>query len=196
MNSIITIGREYGSGGHEIGMKLSEQLGCPLFDKEIINEATKRNSINRELFERFDEKALSSSLYSMVMRVSNDPVAQPLTLRVQKAYAETIHELANVPCVIIGRSADYLLRDCENLISFFITAGRENRVERISERHQVPTEKAEKMISKKDKIRANYYNAMTGNVWGMAVNYDFCLNSSYYGIDATVEIIKQIIQYS
>lgn len=196
MNFIITIGREYGSGGREIGIKLSEQLGYPLFDKEIIHEAAKRSSIKRELFERFDENALSSSLYSMVMRVSNDPVAQPLTLRVQMAYAETIHELAKVPCVIIGRSADYLLRDCDNLISFFITAGRENRVKRISERYQVPAEKAEKMISKQDKIRAGYYNCMTGNVWGMAANYDFCLNSSYYGIDSTVEIIKQIIQYS
>lgn len=196
MNSIITIGREYGSGGREIGIKLSEQLGCPLFDKEIINEAAKRSSINRELFEHFDEKALSSSLYSMAMRVSNDPVAQPLTLRVQKAYAETIHELAKDPCVMIGRSADYLLRDCENLISFFITADRENRVKRISKRHQVPVEKAEKILSKQDKIRSNYYKCMTGNIWGMAVNYDFCLNSSYYGIDSTVEIIKQIIQYS
>lgn len=196
MNFIITIGREYGSGGREIGMKLSEELGCPLFDKEIINEAAKRSRINRELFERFDEKALSSSLYSTVMRVSDDPIAQPLNLRVQKAYAEIIQELAKEPCVIIGRSADYLLRDCENLISFFITADHEKRVKRISKRQQISTGKAEKMISKQDRIRANYYNSMTGNVWGMAANYDFCLNSSYYGIDSTVEIIKQIIRYS
>lgn len=196
MNSIITIGREYGSGGREIGMKIAEQFGCPIFDKEIIIEAAKRNSINRELFESFDEKALSSSLYIMVARASNDPVTQPLALRIQKAYAETILELANTPCVIIGRSADYLLRDCDNLISFFITADYKNRIERIAERYQVPLEKAEKMIFKQDRTRANYYKSMTGNVWGTAKNYDFCLCSSYYGIDTTVEIIKQIVQHS
>ncbi|MEY8390323.1 cytidylate kinase-like family protein [Lachnospiraceae bacterium] len=194
MISIITIGREFGSGGREIGLKLAEQLGCSFFDKEIINEAAKRSSINRELFERFDEKALGSPLYSMVMRVSNDPVAQPLALRIQKAYAETIYELAKEPCIIIGRSADYLLRDCKNRLSFFITANQKNRIERICERHQTTAGEAEKMIVKQDKIRASYYNCMTGNVWGMAANYDFCLSSSYYGIEPTVEIMKQIIQ--
>ena len=194
MNRIITIGREHGSGGREIGVKLSEKLGCPLFDKEIINEAAKKSRINQELFEKYDERALSSSLYAMVIGISADPAAQPLSIRIQKAYAETIHEFAKEPCIIVGRSADYLLRDCKNLITFFITADRNARISRIAARYGISEEEADKMILKQDKARAGYYRSMTGNTWGMASNYDFCLNSSRFGIDKTVEIVEKIVR--
>lgn len=195
MKPIIAICREHGSGGREIGVRLAERLSYPLFDKEIISSAVQRSRINQELFEKYDERALSSPMYAMVMGTSTTPEAQPLSMRIQRAYAETIHELAKEPCIIIGRSADYLLRDCEDLITFFISADREARIDRLAERHQVSKEEADKMIAKFDKGRAGYYRSMTGNTWGMAANYDFCLRSSRYGIEKTVEIMEQIIRH-
>ena len=198
MERIITIGRQFGSDGHEIGEKLSRQLGFPLYDKAIIDESAKKSGIDQRLFEKYDEKAMNSLLYSLVIGNyyrSQEKEEQPLVIRVQNAYFDTIRELAGKGCcIMVGRCADYILTGNPQCTSFFITADRKKRIGRISEKYRLSGEDAEKMIDKQDKERGSYYKRMTGKTWGAADNYDFCINSAYYGIDGSVELIKLILQ--
>lgn len=199
MKKIITIGREFGSGGHEIAERLSQRLNYALYDKEIINEAAKKSGINVKEFQRYDEKAMSSLLYSLVIgnyyrRSENGTIEHPIAMRVEQAYFSTIINLAEKgPCIIVGRGADYILRENANRISFFITAKEKDRVVRIQNKYGVTEAEAVKMIEKNDKNRSVYYKSITGQTWGMAENYDFCICSSYCGIDTTVEIISKLI---
>lgn len=199
MKKIITIGREFGSGGHEIGEQLSKQLNYALYDREIIDEAAKRSGINIKELQRYDEKAMNSLLYSLVLGnyyrgSENSPIEQPVAIRIEQAYFSTITSLAEKgPCIIVGRCADYILKDNENRISFFITADRKKKVARIKDKYGVTEAEAVKMIDKNDRNRSNYYKSITDKTWGMASNYDFCICSSYYGIASTVEIIRKLL---
>lgn len=199
MKKIITIGREFGSGGHEIGERLSKRLNYALYDREIIDEAAKKSGINVKEFQRYDEKAMNSLLYSLVLGnyykgSENSPMEQPVAIRIEQAYFSTITSLAEKgPCIIVGRCADYILKDNENRVSFFITADEKKKVVRIKDKYGVTETEAVKMIDKNDRNRSNYYKSITGKTWGMAENYDFCICSSYYGIDSTVEIISKLI---
>ena len=200
MKKIITIGREFGSGGHEIGERLSKRLNYALYDREIIDEAAKKSGINIKELQRYDEKAMNSLLYSLVLGnyykgLENSPLEQPVAIRIEQAYFSTITNLAEKePCIIVGRCADYILKDHKNRISFFITADEKKKIARIKEKYGVTETEAIKMISKNDRNRSNYYKSITGKTWGMAENYDFCICSSYYGIDSTVEIITGLLQ--
>ncbi|MBM6685623.1 cytidylate kinase-like family protein [Faecalicatena contorta] len=200
MKKIITIGREFGSGGHEIGERLSKRLNYTLYDREIIDEAAKKSGINVKELQRYDEKAMNSLLYSLVLgnyykRSENSPLEQPVAIRIEQAYFSTIKSLAEKgPCIIVGRCADYILKDNENRLSFFITADEKKRVARIKDKYGVTEAEAVKLINKNDRNRSNYYKSITGKAWGMAENYDFCIRSSYYGIDSTVEIITKLIE--
>lgn len=199
MKKIITIGRKFGSGGHEIGERLSRRLNYSLYDREIIDETAKKSGINVKELQRYDEKAMSSLLYSLVVGnyykgSENSPLEQPVAIRIEQAYFSTIMSLAEKgPCIIVGRCADYILKDNKNRISFFITADEKKRVARIKDKYGVTEAEAVKMIDKNDRNRSNYYKSITGKTWGMAENYDFCICSSYYGIESTVEIITKLI---
>lgn len=201
MRSIITISREFGSGGREIGKMLAQQLGIEFYDKELLELASKHSGITQELFVKHDENYTNSFLYSLVM--GNYPVTSdgrinpelPLNQKIFLAQFETIRALAEKgPCVIVGRCADYVLRNRDNVINFFITGSMPQKRRRILERYDIEKNKVEDFIRKTDKRRANYYNYYTDMKWGEAKNYDLCLNSSKTGIEGAVEIMQDYIR--
>ena len=200
MNTIITIGRQYGSGGKEIGRKLAEHYGIPFYDKELLKIAAKESGICEELFEDFDEKPTTSFLYSLVM----DPYAlgynassfdMPLNQKVFLASFDAIKKVAEEgPCVIVGRCADYALRDFRNALHIFVHAPMSFKKLRIHDEYEIPLDHVKDVAVKTDKQRASYYNYYTSKKWGDLKSYDLCLDSSILGIDGTVELISHAIQ--
>jgi cytidylate kinase len=200
MNTIITIGREFGSGGREIGSKLAEKYGIPFYDKNLLEESSKHSGICEELFVKHDESCSNSFLYSLVMgtypltadgRINPE---MPLNHRIFLAQFETIKKLAaQSPCVIVGRCADYVLQENPNMISVFVTGDLREKKRRITERYDIEKQKADDFIRKTDKRRANYYEYYTDRKWGAAKNYDLTLNSSKLGIDGCVDLISEFI---
>lgn len=195
-NKIITIGRELGSGGREIGMKLAERLGIPFYDKEILSEAAKKSGYTKELFERNDEKPTNSFLYALAMGVNNFGTAyqRPLVMEVYLAQFETIRKLADEgPCIFIGRCSDYVLNDRNGVVNVFVHADMKTRVKRTMEKHDISEKEAEGMCLRNDKDRASYYNYYSNHSWGDARYYDLCLNTSKIDLDKAVDLI---IEYS
>lgn len=197
----ITLGRQFGSGGHEIGTKLAEALNIKCYDKEILSESAKNSGLCEELFKNNDEKPTSSFLYSLVMDITGSGYSgaaymdMPLNHKVFLAQFHTIQKLAeDESSLFIGRCADYALQDKENVIKIFIHAPLEARIKRIATLHDLTDNKAKDMILKADKKRASYYNYYSSNKWGECANYDLCINSSMLGIDGTVDYIKEFIE--
>ena len=196
---VITVGRQYGSGGREIGTMLAEKLGIAYYDDMLLKEAAKESGLCEELFHSFDERP-KSFLYSIAM----DPYSfsmNSITARgnieqqVYLATYETIKKLADKgPCVLIGRCADYALKDRDDVINIFITAPLENRIERVARRNDISLEEAKDRIKKTDKSRASYYNYYSSKDWGEAKSYDLCIDSSLLGIEGTVELLEKMIQ--
>ena len=200
MKSIITISREFGSGGREIGEKLAKKLNIPFYDKELLEMASKESGICEELFYRNDESHSNSLLYSLVMGtypISSDGKIHPnmpLNHKLFLAQFETIKKIAEKgPCVIVGRCADYVLKDHKNVINFFINADLANKKKRILERYDIEKDKVRDFIKKTDKNRANYYNYYSDMKWGEARNYDLCINSSQIGIEGAVDLMVTYI---
>ncbi len=194
---IVTIGRQFGSGGRIVGKKLAEQLGIPYYDKELINLASKESGICGEFFEKADEKNSGSLLKALAMGFSmnnaifqsNDYLSNESLFQIQ---SEVIRKVAaEGSCVLVGRCADYILRDEPDCVHVFISASWQDRVRRAMEYNRVPEKEAEEFLKKADKSRASYYNYYTDKVWGAAGSYDLCVNSSLYGIDRTVDFIRQ-----
>ena len=185
---IITIGREFGSGGREIGIKLSEKLGLPFYDKELIVQTAKNSNIEPQIIERYDEQHAFPSFSS-----SNifDIYQMPMSDRVYIAQADAIRDLAEKGgCIIEGRCADFILKDDPALVSVFISAPIKDKIER--KRLVLPNmsdSELENHIRKIDKKRGKYYTYYTDRVWGGASTYDLCINSSILGIDGTVNLI-------
>ncbi len=201
MDTVITIGRQFGSGGHEIAEKLAESLSVKFYDKDLLKRAAKESGICPELFENNDEKPTSSFLYNLVsdpysFGVTSPYVEMPLSHKVFLAQFDTIKKIASEgPCVIVGRCADYALSEHPNTISVFINAPLEDRIERIRPKYPdiKDDDKLRDLIIKADKSRANYYNYYSSKKWGRAYTYDLCINSSLLGIDGTVDFIKDFI---
>ncbi len=198
-NMIITIGRQYGSAGLEIGKKLAEELGVAIYDKEMLKRAAKESGLCEEIFETHDEKPTSSFLYSLVMDTyslsysSSGFADMPFNHKVFLAQFDTIKKIADEgPCVMVGRCADYALSDYKNAIHVFIYADIEQRIRRIAKKYDLTDAKAKDLINKTDKKRASYYNYYTNKEWGNAKGYDLCLNSGKLGVDGTV---KAILEY-
>ncbi len=193
---IITIGRELGSGGREIGRKLSEKLGIPFYDKEILEEAAKKSGYSKEIFEKHDEKPTSSFLYALAMGVTNfgSSFQRPLMLDLYLAQFNTMRKLAEeAPGIFIGRCADYVLSDMTPIFNVFIHADMEYRVSRVMEWEKIPAKVAEDMCRRGDKDRANYYNYYSDHEWGDSRHYDLTVNTAKLGIEKAVEIILQSI---
>ena len=197
---IITVGRQYGSGGRYVAKLLSERLGIPFYDKELLVEASKDSGICQEVMENYDEKQEKRGLFSMLggyqarseMSMYLDI---PLNHRIFLAQFDTIRRIADEgPCVIVGRCADYALADYENCIHLFIYADEEARTKRVMEKYQLSEYKAQEMINKKDKQRQSYYNYYSSKKWGRADSYDLCINSSVLGVDGTVKLIIQYVE--
>lgn len=194
-NMVITIGRQYGSGGREVGRRLASRLEIPYYDKEILSEASKDSGICEELFEDHDEKPTRSFLYSLVTGVqthgnpSTMYMDMPLNHRIFLAQFDTIRRLAgNGPCVVVGRCADYVLRDEKNVVNVFLKADMEHRVERAIERGAEPS-RAQDIVKRRDKERASYYNYYATTTWGDVNNYDLCLDTGKVGYDGAVDMI-------
>lgn len=201
INTIITIGRQYGSAGREIGRKLAEQLGIKLYDKEMLDRAAKESGICQELFETHDEKPTNSFLYSLVMDTysmgysSGTYNDMPLNHKVFLAQFDAIKKIADEgPCILVGRCADYALESYDNVMSVFIHADLDARIRRIARIYDLTDAKAKELILKTDKKRASYYNYYTNKKWGEAAGYNFSLCSSELGIDGTVKAMKTLIE--
>lgn len=200
MKSVITISREFGSGGHAIGKGLAQKLNIPFYDKELLSIASKESGICEDLFIRHDEAYSNSLLYSLVMGsypVSSDGKMNPempLNHKIFLAQFECIKNLANQgPCVIVGRCADYVLKDHPNVINFFVVGNIIEKKRRILERYDIEKNKVEDFIRKTDKRRAGYYNYYSDMKWGEAKNYDLCINSSKTGIEGAIELMSAYI---
>lgn len=196
----ITIGRQYGSAGREIGFKLAEKLGIKCYDDELLKEAAKSSGLCEQIFETHDEKPTQSFIYSLVMDTyslgynNSGFVDMPLSQKVFLAQFDAIKKIADrESCIIVGRCADYALADYKNVITVFINADMDARVERIKERKNlVKNADAVDVINKTDKKRASYYNYYTSKKWGDSKSYDVCINSSLFGVDETVNILADI----
>jgi len=202
MKSIITIGREFGSGGKEIGKMLADHFKIPFYDKEIIAIASKQSGIAEEFFYQNDEVQTGSFIYALLMgtfsigeggMINPD---MPLNQKVFLAQFDVIKKAAKEgSCVIMGRCADYVLRDMDNILSFFISADMDSKIKRMSEYHKDKEKNIVDYIKKMDKKRAEYYKFYAGNQWGIANNYDLCINSSKIGIKNSFNVIKNYIEY-
>ena len=194
---IVTIARQYGSGGREIGEKVAQKLGIKLYDKELITEAANRGSLDTSVSKLADESAANSLLYTLAMGSNvlgttiNFGYKMPLNDKLFILQSEIIKEYAKEEsCVIIGRCADYVLRDESKILRIFIYGDIDHRVERISKRHpELKSSQVVDVINKTDKRRSTYYNFYTGNKWGKYDNYDIAVNSSSLGIDGALDLI-------
>lgn len=196
-NKIYTIGREFGSGGREVGEKLAAKLGIKLYDKELLQQAAKDSGFCEEIFENHDEKPTNSFLYSLVMdtySVSGYSAApfldMPLNHKVFLAQFETIKKIAEKEsCVIVGRCADYALSDNPDCINIFIHADLDVRIKNVSRNLNITENKARDIINKTDKQRASYYNYYTSKKWGDSKSYNLSLDAGKLGTDKCVEMI-------
>ena len=201
MNTIITIGRQFGSAGREIGEKVAEHFGIPCYDKELLSRAAKESGYCEEMIESHDERPTNSFLYNLVMDTysfgynASSFVDMPISHKIFLAQFDTIKKMASEnPCVIVGRCADYALSDYDNCINLFIYGNEDKKVKRIMEKYNLTEGKAKEMINKKDKQRQSYYNYYSSKKWGRADSYDLCINSSLLGIEGTVKLIIQAIE--
>ena len=194
---IITIGREFGSGGHEVGRRLAAELGLKLYDKELLKMMAQQSNICEQVLEDYDEKNSGSLLYSIMMDVypSMNYVGNTLQRQIYQAQYDTIRKIGEKGgCVIVGRGADYILRDMSHLTSVFIHASDEFRIARIMEYEHVNAQKAKDIITKADKKRASYYNFQTEKKWGNVSSYNLSLDASDIGIDGCVSVIRRYLE--
>ena len=200
-NRIVTIARQFGSGGREIGEVLSKKLGIKFYDKELISLAAKESNIAPEVFENVDEKATNSLLYSLSMGLysfsSTYSVGDSLPVN-DKLYIlqhKIIKKIADEgPCVIVGRCADHILKDRNDVLRVFIYADLDYRVNRAIEVKDVKPSKAEQVVVKTDKSRANYYNFYSGKKWGLTENYDLCINRTKLTCEQVSDIIESYLK--
>ena len=199
---VITIGRQFGSGGREIGYKIAEKLGIKCYDKELLSAAAKESGLCEKIFETHDEKPTRSFLYSLVMDTysmgyaPSGYVDMPIGHKLFLAQFDTIKSIAEKEsCVIVGRCADYALEDNPDLLSVFIHADLDIRIKRIMERKGIDKiDVAKDLINKTDKQRAAYYNSYASKKWGDAKTYNIAIDSSILGIEGTADLIVDIVR--
>ena len=202
MNStraIITICREFCSGGRQIGQVVAKYFGIKCYDKELLEHAANESCICKELFENHDERPTNSFLYSLVMDTysfgySSGFTDMPMNHKIFLAQFEAIKKLASEgPCVMVGRCADYALADNPDCFSVFVHANLVWRINRISQKYNKNAKEAKDMINKTDKSRSSYYNYYTNKKRGSADSYNLCLDSSKLGIVGTAKAIIEAI---
>ena len=196
---IITISREYGSGGRYVGEMLAEQLNIPFYDKEIIHMVSERSGLSEGFIEKSDENLPNTFLHNLKYSAysSYDSISfyeTPVTDKVFLAQSAVIKDLASQgSCVIVGRCADYILRDVPGVVSVFIRGDLDDRVDRAVKHYNLPPEKAADKIRKIDKNRTNYYKYYTNRQWGSILNTDLAINTSFTGVNGAVKIIKTML---
>lgn len=198
MSLIITIGRQFGSGGHDVGEKIAEYFNIPFYDKELVEMAAQKSNISKEALKEVDERATNSFLYSLAsgnysMRGINAPIYYEMLIndKLFIAQAEVIKEVAKKgSCVIVGRCADYVLEN-ENvdLLNVFIYGSIDYRAKRVMDALNLTQSKARDKVLKTDKQRRTYYDYYTSRDWGVMSNYDICINAEKFGIDGAANLI-------
>ena len=199
---VINIGRQLGSGGHEVGERLASRLHIHFYDKELISLASEESGLCREFFEKADEKAsqnimggifnlrfpfISESCLPATNYLSNEALF--------KVQSDVIRKLAEeASCLFVGRCADYILRDHPRCVNIFISASQSDRIARLQRLYSITPEEAEEMMEKADRRRATYYNYYSNKTWGAASTYHLCINSSVLGIEKTVDFIEAFIR--
>ncbi|KAI4438848.1 MAG: cytidylate kinase-like family protein [Ruminococcus sp.] len=198
---VVTIARQYGSGGKTVGEMYAKELGIPCYGMNLLKMASEESGINEQLFMQFDEKLRNNLLLRMTTDLYDGQVIPPGHKDFVSAknlfnwQAEVIKRLAkSETCVIIGRAADYVLKDYPNVVSVFVHASPEFNLARAMERNSMTTAEMEKFIASTDKYRSDFYKHYTGREWTDARNYDLCLNSGKLGFEKCVEEIKAYIK--
>lgn len=200
-NYVITIGRSFGSGGRALGKLIADRLGIGFYDKQLLVKAAEKAGYNVEFFEKNDERApkvmggiIPFSMGFYPMSWIGDSTSAPDGI--YKAQCDFIHELANTePCVIVGRSADYILRDVPNVVNIFVHAPLEECAKRIVERLDCTTEaQAIALAERTNKLRANFYNFYTDKRWGRADSYDLCVNSSSLPLEDLADLVIDYVK--
>ncbi len=198
---VVTIARQYGSGGQTVGEMYAKELGIPCYGMNLLKMASEESGINEQLFMQFDEKLRNNLLLRMTTDLYDGQVIPPGHKDFVSAknlfnwQAEVIKRLAkSETCVIIGRAADYVLKDYPNVVSVFVHASPEFNLARAMERNSMTTAEMEKFIASTDKYRSDFYKHYTGREWTDARNYDLCLNSGKLGFEKCVEEIKAYIK--
>ena len=199
---VITIGRQFGSGGREIGRLVAEKLGIDYYDKELLTEASKSTGMNSDFFEAADERsprffsslmAFSTGFHGGSFVIGNSPISNDNIYRQQSEVIEALAERSS--CVILGRTADYILRNHPNAISIFIHASIDSCVERIMRRDRCKTvDEARALAEKRNKLRAEYYNFYTDKRWGESMSYDLSIDSSKQSVEQTADIIVDYVK--
>lgn len=192
---IITIGRQFGSGGKEIGEKVAQRLGYAFYDKEILTMAAEESGFSAAAMQHYDEKPSGSLIYSLYMTGAATSDNLPLNQQLAFAQFNVIRKVAQADnCVIVGRCADYILREKENLLTVFLHAPMEYRVQRVMrEQALTSTALAEKTIKKQDKARADYYNFFTHKKWGDAGSAMLSIDTSVLDPDGIAALIADAI---
>ena len=196
---IINVGRQIGSGGHIIAERLAEDFGCKCYDRELLNLAAKESGFSEKFFEQNDEqKGFFQSLFHTHLPFLSDnnfyhnDFSQEGLYKFQSDAIKKAADEGN--CVFVGRTADYILREYENVVNVFITADMEDRVRAVSGRRGITPEAARKYIENHEDERASYYNYYTGKKWGHSESYDLCVNSSHLGLEETERFIAEFIK--
>jgi len=200
---IITIARQYGSGGREVGQILAELTGYKFYDKNLITLAAQKSGLSPEALGSVDEKATSSLLYTLALGSSVynhgiDVINLPINDRLFAIQSEIIRELADGEegAIIVGRCADHVLRDRDDLVCVFLSADFDTRVKTIMKRHELSDTSAKDLIIKTDKRRANYYNYYTGEKWGKIDRYDMIVSTDHIGVDGAAHVIMEYLKMS
>ena len=198
---IISIGRQLGSGGREIANRLAEQLNIPVYDKKLLEVTAKETGLDATIFESADEKESNPfmrGIFALKGVMSSYPIGMGSCMdgdRLFELQSEVMRNIvAKESCIIIGRCAEYVLRDHPHIHSIFITADMPDRIRRIMEHDGVNESKAREIAEKGDKKRRAYHDYYANSGWGAAETYDLCINSSRLGIEGSVEIIRRFIE--
>ncbi len=196
MTKIITISREFGSGGRQIGHMLAEKLGIPFYDKELIKMAADDIDIEEHIFEMYDQAFMDK--HETVHDILTYTYEVPMSDQIFMAQSRVIHRLAqHGPCVIVGRCADMVLKD-EQCLNLYFYANVKKRVQRLLALDGLPEENAKKVeqkVREVDQKRKDYYQYYTGNEWGKPKNYHLCLDSLKAGMDACVAAVTAYMAY-
>ena len=197
-SKVITIGRQFGSGGRAIGRLVAEKLGIPFYDKEIIKHIAQESGLSHEILDDYDEKPSNSFLYSLSLgaytygnSITGIP-EMPMSDKIFVIQSDVIKKLASEgPCVIVGRCAESVLKDEFDFLSVFIHTDFDSRIQRVSEYDKISHDEAAERIRKTDKKRASYHNYYSELKWGAATSYDLCINSKI-GIENAAQLIIDI----
>lgn len=190
---IITIGRQHGSSGREIARLLAEKLNYKCYDKEIVDEAANHSDFSRDLIDAFDEKRMSAFILHAGGYGLNENFR--LNMQVVSAQFDAMRNIAEKGnCIFVGRCADYILRDHDDLVSVFILGDMDERLKCLERRQGLDEAEARKKIKEVDKDRSSFYRYYSDQTWGDAQNYDMCINSSKLGVEGTVQVILDYIK--